>query len=163
MSQEDQLSHVDASGKPKMVDVAAKKSTHRVAIASATVKFSPGVLERVLSGNLKKGAVLDTARIAGIQGAKRTSDLIPMCHPLRLTDVSVDFTPMDKNRMYVEAQVVAVDRTGVEMEALTAATVAALTIYDMVKAVDRGMVITDVVLRKKVGGKTGVWERPPDA
>lgn len=142
-----------------MVDVSAKPETPRRAVAEARVVFSEGVLPRVLSGDLPKGAVLDTARLAGVTGAKRTSDLIPMCHPLRISSVTVALEPIAEDTLRVEAEVRAVDRTGVEMEALSAASVAALTIYDMVKAVDRGMTIEGVRLLLKEGGKGGAWSR----
>jgi len=140
-----------------MVDVSAKDETRRVALAVGRVVFSPGTLDRVLAGDLPKGAVLETARIAGVSGAKRTADLIPMCHPLRLTDVKVDFKSVDPCTLEIRGEVTAVDRTGVEMEALCAVTVAALTIYDMVKAVDRGMTIESVRLLSKSGGRSGTW------
>ncbi len=154
------LSHVAADGTPRMVDVSPKGETRRLAVARARVEFSPGTLVRVLRGDLPKGAVLEVARVAGIQGAKRAADLIPLCHPLRLTDVDVRFTPDGDRALVIETTVVAVDRTGVEMEAMTAAAVAALTVYDMTKAIDRGTVIGDLCLLRKEGGKSGVWERP---
>ena len=140
-----------------MVDVSAKPETRRLAVARARLHFSEGVLERVLEGRLPKGAVLETARIAGIQGGKRTSDLIPLCHPLRITEVIVDFQPVFPATLEVRAEVVAVDRTGVEMEALAAVAAAALTVYDMVKAVDRGMRIDALQLLRKEGGRSGTW------
>jgi cyclic pyranopterin monophosphate synthase len=155
------LSHVDRDGAPRMVDVAAKPETRRVAVARGRVVFSPGTLQRVLAGDLPKGAVLDTARLAGVMGAKKTSELIPLCHPLRLTDVDVRFTPAPPDALEIEATAVAVDRTGVEMEALTAVAVAALTVYDMTKAVDKSMVVEAVRLVRKEGGKSGTWERTP--
>lgn len=155
---EDKLTHVDEDGRARMVDVSAKPETARRAQAGATVRFGPGVRDRVLSGDLPKGAVLETARLAGVMGAKRTSDLVPMCHPLRISEVQVDFVPRGEDVLDITAEVAAVDRTGVEMEALTAAMTAALTVYDMVKAVDRGMVIEQTRLLRKEGGKGGVWE-----
>ena len=155
----DDLSHVDDEGRARMVDVSAKPETRRRAVASGRLTFSSGIRDRVLAGDLPKGAVLDTARLAGVMGAKRTSDLIPMCHPLRISEVRVDFTPIGDDAIEITGEVLAVDRTGVEMEALCAVSVAALTVYDMVKAVDRGMVIGDVKLVSKEGGKSGTWER----
>ena len=142
-----------------MVDVSRKAETPRMARAEARVVFSQGVRARVLSGDLPKGAVLETARLAGVTGAKRTSDLIPMCHPLRISEVKIDFAPEGDEVLLVTGEVRAVDRTGVEMEALTAVSVAALTVYDMVKAVDRRMEVTGVRLTHKEGGKSGTWSR----
>lgn len=155
----DDLSHVDGDGRARMVDVSRKAETPRMARAEARVVFSQGVRARVLSGDLPKGAVLETARLAGVTGAKRTSDLIPMCHPLRISEVKIDFAPEGDEVLLVTGEVRAVDRTGVEMEALTAVCVAALTVYDMVKAVDRGMEVTGVRLTHKEGGKSGTWRR----
>lgn len=154
------LTHFDPQGQAHMVDVAAKPSTHRIAIASGVIEMQPQTLALVQAGNAKKGDVLGIARIAGIQGAKRTSDLIPLCHPLALTRVAleleaVDATAMDKPFVRCTATVETVGPTGVEMEALTAVQVALLTIYDMLKAVDRGMTITRVRLLEKHGGKSG--------
>jgi cyclic pyranopterin phosphate synthase len=140
-----------------MVDVSAKPETVRIARAEAVLRFSPGIRERVLSGDLPKGGVLETARLAGVMGAKRTSDLIPLCHPLRLSEVAVEFQSRDDDLLVITTRVRAVDRTGVEMEALCAASVAALTVYDMVKAVDRGMVVERLRLLEKQGGKSGTW------
>jgi cyclic pyranopterin phosphate synthase len=142
-----------------MVDVSGKPETSRRALAEARLTFSAGILARVLSGDLPKGAVLETARLAGVMGAKRTSDLIPMCHPLRISEVRVEFEPAGEDVLRVEAEVRAVDRTGVEMEALCAASVAALTVYDMVKAVDRGLRMDGLLLLEKDGGKSGPWRR----
>lgn len=153
------FSHLDSDGHARMVDVGAKPETQRSATARARLLFSPGILERVLRGDLPKGAVLETARIAAVQGAKRTAELIPMCHPLRLSGVDVSFKPSAVDELSVEVSVHAVDRTGVEMEAMTAASIAALTVYDMVKAVDRGMVIREICLLRKSGGKSGLWQR----
>ena len=139
-----------------MVDVAHKPATHRVAVASGLIRMLPATLELVLQGTAKKGDVLGIARIAGIQAAKKTSDLIPLCHPLALTRVALELTPNpNPPRVEVTATVETVGATGVEMEALTAVQVALLTIYDMLKAVDRGMTITDVKLLEKHGGKSG--------
>ncbi len=154
------LTHFDAQGQAHMVDVAAKPATHRIAIASGRIDMLPATLELIESGTSKKGDVLGIARIAGIQGAKRTSDLIPLCHPIALTRVAVEFVVVSSNAgkaAHVECTATAetVGPTGVEMEALTAVQVALLTIYDMCKAVDRGMVISDVKLMEKHGGKSG--------
>ncbi|MEO7107033.1 MAG: cyclic pyranopterin monophosphate synthase MoaC [Rhodoferax sp.] len=154
------LTHFDAQGQAHMVDVAAKPATHRTAIASGRIAMLPATLALIEAGNTKKGDVLGIARIAGIQGAKRTSDLIPLCHPIALTRVAVDFTTAhasEAHSAYVQCHATAetVGPTGVEMEALTAVQVALLTIYDMCKAADRGMTITDVKLLEKHGGKSG--------
>jgi cyclic pyranopterin phosphate synthase len=150
------LTHFDAQGQAHMVDVAAKTATHRVAIAQGVIHMLPATLEQVVQGHAKKGDVLGIARIAGIQAAKKTSDLIPLCHPLALTRVALDLTPQqDPPSVRVHARVETVGPTGVEMEALTAVQIALLTIYDMLKAVDRGMTITDVKLLEKHGGKSG--------
>jgi cyclic pyranopterin phosphate synthase len=150
------LTHFDAQGQAHMVDVAGKPATHRVAIASGRIRMQPATLTLIESGTAKKGDVLGVARIAGIQAAKKTSDLIPLCHPLALTRVAVDFTiERESNAVDCTATVETVGPTGVEMEALTAVQVALLTIYDMCKAVDRGMTITDVHVREKHGGKSG--------
>ena len=150
------LTHFDAQGQAHMVDVAGKAATHRSATAQGRIVMLPATLALVLSGNAKKGDVLGVARIAGIMAAKKTSDLIPLCHPLALTHVSVAFTPDDvAHSIDCTAVVETVGPTGVEMEALTAVKVALLTIYDMCKAVDRGMTITDVRVLQKHGGKSG--------
>jgi len=154
------LTHFDTAGHAHMVDVAAKAATHRVAIASGRIEMLPQTLALIESGSAKKGDVLGIARIAGIQGAKRTSDLIPLCHPVALTRVAVEFTAVPANgthTAHVQCQATAetVGPTGVEMEALTAVQLALLTIYDMCKAVDRGMTISDVHLLEKHGGKSG--------
>lgn len=155
------LTHFDAAGQAHMVDVGGKDTTHRVAVARGTIVMQPATLALVRSGSAKKGDVLGVARIAGIQGAKRTADLIPLCHPLALTRVSVEFL-LDEaaSAVHCRTQVETVGRTGVEMEALTAVQVALLTIYDMCKAVDRGMTITDVRVLEKHGGKSGDWVAP---
>jgi cyclic pyranopterin phosphate synthase len=152
------LTHFDKQGQAHMVDVAGKPATHRVAIASGRIRMQPATLALVESGTAKKGDVLGVARIAGIQAAKKTSDLIPLCHPLALTRVAVEFE-VDSAGSAVDctATVETVGPTGVEMEALTAVQVALLTVYDMCKAVDRGMTITDVRVREKHGGKSGSW------
>ncbi|MGB4345453.1 MAG: cyclic pyranopterin monophosphate synthase MoaC [Burkholderiaceae bacterium] len=152
------LTHFDSSGQAHMVDVGAKAETHRIAMASGVIRMKPETLAIITSGTAKKGDVLGIARIAAIMAAKRTSDLIPLCHPLALTRVTVDFT-VDENASSVlcNAQVETFGKTGVEMEALTAVQVGLLTIYDMCKAVDRGMVMTDVKVMEKHGGKSGSW------
>ena len=154
------LTHVGSDGKARMVDVSGKAETRRVAIAGARLRFSPGIRDRVLSGDLPKGAVIETARIAGVMAAKKTSDLIPLCHPLRLSRVDLQIEAEGDDALRLRAEVVVEDRTGVEMEALCAVSVAALTVYDMVKAVDRGMVIEELRLLRKEGGKSGLFEAP---
>ena len=150
------LTHIDAAGEARMVDVGDKAVTERVGVAEGTVLMAPETLALILSGDAKKGDVLGTARIAGIMAAKRTHDLIPLCHPLALSSVKVELTTGVKPpRVDVRATVKVTGRTGVEMEALTAVSVACLTVYDMVKAVDRGIRITDIRLVEKRGGKSG--------
>lgn len=150
------LTHFDAAGQAHMVDVGDKAVTRRVAIASGRIRMKPETLALVLAGNAKKGDVLGIARIAAIQGAKKTSDLIPLCHPIPLTRVTVEFdTDPDASAVTCTARAECEGRTGVEMEALTAVQVGLLTIYDMLKAADRGMVIGDVRLLEKHGGKSG--------
>lgn len=158
MTQE--LTHFDAQGQAHMVDVAGKSETHRMARAAGTIVMESATLKRIVEGTARKGDVLGVARIAGIQASKRTGDLIPLCHPIGLTRVAVELTP-DEKRSAVDCEVTAetVGRTGVEMEALTAVSVALLTVYDMCKAVDRGMRIEGVRLLEKQGGKSGHWER----
>jgi cyclic pyranopterin phosphate synthase len=153
-----QLTHFDAAGQAHMVDVGAKAETARVAVAEGRIRMLPETLSLVISGNSKKGDVLGIARIAAIQGSKRTSELIPLCHPIALTKVDVEFE-IDAANSEVCCRVTAetVGRTGVEMEALTAASVGLLAIYDMCKAVDRGMQIVNVRLLEKAGGKSGHW------
>ena len=152
------LSHFDDAGAARMVDVGVKPETERVAIASGVVTMEPATAEAVRSGTIGKGDVLGVARIAAIQAAKRTSDIIPLCHPLRITAVDVDLR-VANNAVYIMATVRAFDRSGVEMEALAAVSAAGLTIYDMCKAIDRGMVISEVRLDEKRGGKSGTWKR----
>lgn len=156
------LTHFDAHGQAHMVDVAAKPASHRIAQAGGCIEMQPETLAVIRSGSIKKGDVLGIARIAGIQAAKRTSDLIPLCHPLALTRVAVDFEMRERGQagpaaVICKATVETVGPTGVEMEALTAVQLALLTIYDMCKAMDRGMVITDVKLLQKHGGKSGSY------
>jgi cyclic pyranopterin phosphate synthase len=155
---QDGLTHFDAAGQAHMVDVGAKDETHRIAVASGTIRMKPETLAIIQSGTAKKGDVLGIARIAAIMGAKRTSDLIPLCHPLALTRVSVEFTiAAEQSSITCTAQVETFGKTGVEMEALTAVQIGLLTIYDMCKAVDRGMVMTDTHVLEKRGGKSGDW------
>jgi len=153
------LSHLDSRGNARMVDVAEKAVTVRIAVAEATVSMLPATLKILKSGGTKKGDVLAVARVAGIQAAKKTSELIPLCHPLALSSVTVDFTFKSARTIRILATVRCEGKTGVEMEALTAASVAALTIYDMLKAVDRGITISLVRLLEKTGGKSGTWKR----
>jgi cyclic pyranopterin phosphate synthase len=150
------LTHFDQAGQAHMVDIAAKDNTQRLAIASGRIHMLPATLEIIRQGNAKKGDVLGIARIAAIMASKRTSELIPLCHPLALTRVSVDFS-IEEQAVSCTAQVETLGKTGVEMEALTAVQIGLLTIYDMCKAVDRGMVISDVRVLEKHGGKSGDW------
>jgi cyclic pyranopterin phosphate synthase len=150
------LTHIDPRGEARMVDVSEKAATERTAVAEGRVIMTPATLELIVSGNAKKGDVLGTARIAGIMAAKRTSDLIPLCHPLALSKVIVDITPDDTlPGCIVRASVKVTGPTGVEMEALTAVSVACLTVYDMIKAVERGVRIEGIHLVEKLGGKSG--------
>lgn len=152
------LTHIDEQGRARMVDVGDKAVTQRIAVAGATVSMLPETLALIRSGDAKKGDVMAVARIAGIQAAKKCSDLIPLCHPLALTAVDVSFdTDEAGSQVHITASCSVSGKTGVEMEALTAASVAALTIYDMCKAVDRGMIISGVRLLRKSGGKSGDW------
>ncbi|HEU4851868.1 MAG TPA: cyclic pyranopterin monophosphate synthase MoaC [Telluria sp.] len=163
-TQPDTLTHFDDAGQAHMVDVGAKADTHRIAVARGTIRMKPETLALVQSGAAKKGDVLGIARVAAIMGAKRTSDLVPLCHPLAITKVAVDFEiGATRNCVHCRAQVETVGKTGVEMEALTAVQVGLLTIYDMCKAVDRGMVMTDVQVVEKHGGKSGDWSIPAAA
>jgi len=151
------LSHLDAAGAARMVDVSAKAETARVATAEAIVRMKPETLALIQSGGMPKGDVIAAARIAGIMAAKRTPDLIPLCHPLPITGATVEIVPSATDRLRITATVKTTGKTGVEMEALTAASVAALTVYDMCKAVEKGMVIESVRLLEKSGGKSGDW------
>ena len=155
------LTHFDSSGQAHMVNVGDKPNTHRIAIATGSIRMLPATFDLVEAGNHKKGDVLGIARIAGIQASKKTSELIPLCHPLALSHVSLQFE-LDRTTSSIRCQVQAetTGPTGVEMEALTAVQVALLTIYDMCKAVDRGMVMGDVKLLEKSGGKSGEWKAP---
>jgi cyclic pyranopterin monophosphate synthase len=157
------LTHVDRRGRPRMVDVSEKPPTARRAVAEAWVYIEQETLSLVIDGSGPKGDVLTVAELAGVMGAKRTSDLIPLCHPIALTDLGVEITPdRSGGRLRIKATAATVGPTGVEMEALTAVMVAALTVYDMVKGVDRTAEIRNVRLLEKSGGKTGEWHRPPD-
>jgi cyclic pyranopterin phosphate synthase len=154
------LTHLDKEGRAKMVDISKKPPTVREAVARGSVHMKPETRRLIQEGKVSKGAALSVARIAGIMAAKRTSELIPLCHPLDITSVTIDFNfDNKKNKLDIEAQVRVVGQTGVEMEALTAVSVAALTIYDMCKAVDREMVISDIMLMEKRGGKSGPFKR----
>jgi cyclic pyranopterin phosphate synthase len=156
------LTHFDARGQAHMVDVAGKDATHRVARAAGRIRMLPATLKRIAAGTAAKGDVLGVARIAAIQAAKHTADLIPLCHPLALTHVSVDFTLERKaGAVRCEATVATTGRTGVEMEALTAVTAGLLTIYDMCKSADRGMRLENIGLLEKKGGKSGHWVATP--
>ena len=158
-----ELTHLDEHGQARMVDVGAKAETAREAVAAGRVCMQPETLRRLREGNLPKGDVLGTARVAGIMAAKRTSELIPLCHPLLLTNVTVDFSFDDElSAVEIAATVKCRGQTGVEMEALTAVSVAALTIYDMAKAIERGMVIEGIRLLDKRGGKSGHWAAVED-
>jgi cyclic pyranopterin monophosphate synthase len=154
------LTHFDAEGSAHMVDVGEKPSTHRIAVASGRIRMQPRTLALIAAGKAKKGDVLAVARIAAVQAAKRAAELIPLAHPIALTRVAVEFTmEKKKSAVHVAARVECRGQTGVEMEALTAAAVGLLTIYDMVKAVDRAMTLTDIRLEQKHGGKSGIFRR----
>ena len=156
------LTHIDPLGRARMVDVTPKEATHRRAIARCKVFMLQETTAKVASNAMSKGDVLGAARIAGIQAAKRTADMIPLCHPLLVGAVTINFNLGD-NYVEVETQVETVDRTGVEMEAMTACAIAALTIYDMCKSTDRSMVVGELALWEKTGGRSGHWRRPPGA
>ena len=154
------LTHLDEAGHAHMVDVSDKAETARMARATATVLLTEEAMSSLIQGNLKKGDAMGVARIAGIMGAKKTSELIPLCHPLPITKVTVDLYPdLLKNEVIITATVKTRGQTGVEMEALTAVTTAALTLYDMLKAVDKGITISDIHLDEKQGAKSGTWKR----
>jgi cyclic pyranopterin phosphate synthase len=154
----EQLTHLDEDGRARMVDVGHKADTVRLATARGVVQMRPETLQLIMEGQIKKGNVLGTAELAGVMAAKRTSDLIPLCHPLLLNHIAVTCTPNPAaSCIEIEATVRLTGKTGVEMEALTAVTIAGLTIYDMAKAVDKGMCLTDVRLIRKEGGKSGDW------
>jgi cyclic pyranopterin monophosphate synthase len=153
------LTHLDESGTARMVDVGHKADTERVAVARGSVRMAPATLALIIEGNMKKGDVLTVAQLAGIMAAKRTAELIPLCHPLQLSHVDVTCRPNEaESRVDIEATVRLRGKTGVEMEALTAVSVAALTIYDMAKAVDRHMQLTDIRVVQKSGGQSGDWQ-----
>ncbi len=153
------LNHIDDEGRAFMVDITQKFATERVAIASGTIRMKPETLELIRSGEVKKGDVLAVARVAGILAAKKTSELIPLCHPLPLTSAKVDFEFITEDTLRIISETKTTYATGIEMEALTAVGIAALTIYDMCKAVDRGMVIGEIKLEKKSGGQSGEFTR----
>lgn len=154
-----ELSHFDASGASRMVDVSTKETTRRIARASGQVSMQPETLQLIRDRGHAKGDVLEVARLAGIMAAKRTGDLIPLCHPLPLESVQINYTFPNDTTVAIEATATITAKTGVEMEALTAVSVAALTIYDMCKAVDKGMVLTEIRLEEKTGGKSGHYVR----
>lgn len=156
-----ELTHLDSSGQAHMVDVLAKEPTRRRALARCQVEMAAETVSTVTTGDAIKGDVLAVARVAGIQAAKRTSDLIPLCHPLMIGSVTIDFE-VGETHIAIAAEVETIERTGVEMEALTACSVAALTIYDMCKSVDKNMTITDIALWEKRGGKSGEYNRSSD-
>ena len=154
------LTHLNEEGRAKMVDVTDKSDTYRKAVARGTVVMEPSTLERILTGGMKKGDVLSVAQVAGIMAAKKTSELIPMCHPLLITHADVSFShDVSKSELYIEATIALTGKTGIEMEALTSVSVAALTVYDMCKAIDKGIVIKDIMLISKSGGKSGEYKR----
>jgi cyclic pyranopterin monophosphate synthase len=154
-----ELSHVTSSGEARMVDISAKSDTVRVAVASGRVVMKPETLQAIKSAAVKKGDVIATARVAAIMAAKKTPDLIPLCHTILIDEVSVDFDVSGKDTIGITATARSTGKTGVEMEALVAVSVAALTIYDMAKAVDKGMTITEIRLESKTGGKSGTYRR----
>jgi cyclic pyranopterin monophosphate synthase len=157
-----ELTHFDAQGRAVMVDISEKGETARVAVARGSIFMKKATLERIVAGRIEKGDVLAVARLAGIMGAKRTPDLIPLCHPVALSSVTLDLScDAARNAVDITATCKLKGRTGVEMEALTAVAVAALTIYDMCKAIDRGMAISEIRLTHKSGGKSGTFEAPP--
>ncbi|MBW1616447.1 MAG: cyclic pyranopterin monophosphate synthase MoaC [Deltaproteobacteria bacterium] len=156
------FTHIDSEGKARMVDVSEKKSTARTAVASGKVIMELLTLKKITEQKAKKGNVLETARIAGIMGAKKTAELIPLCHPLNVSHISIDFFPestQEKGIINIKSSVSLFGQTGVEMEALTGVSVAALTIYDMCKAYDKGIIISEVMLLEKTGGKSGIYKR----
>ncbi len=159
MSESPVLSHVDAAGAARMVDVSAKDTSVRLAVATGMVRTTPEVIALLLTDGLPKGDALATARIAGIMGAKRTPDLVPLCHPIAISGVTLDLSVLEQS-IRITATVKTTDRTGVEMEALTAVAVAGLTLHDMIKAVDPAAVLDAVQVERKEGGKTGLWVRP---
>lgn len=158
----DKLTHLNEAGEAHMVDVGAKPATAREAVAEGRIRMQPETLRLITAGGHRKGDVLAVARVAGIMAAKKTAELIPLCHPIALTRVAVELLPDEaQSAVYCRATAATTGQTGVEMEALTAVQIALLTVYDMCKAVDRGMTITDVGLVAKSGGRSGTWRRPP--
>jgi cyclic pyranopterin phosphate synthase len=153
------LTHLDEAGRARMVDVGGKPETHRRAVASGEIHLQPATLSRIIAGEVPKGDVLAVARVAGIMAAKKTGDLIPLCHPLGLDSIVVDLSPTNDTTLRITATATVTGRTGVEMEALTAVTMAALTVYDMCKAVDKEMVIGEIRLEEKSGGRSGDYKR----
>ncbi|TCP57005.1 cyclic pyranopterin monophosphate synthase subunit MoaC [Tamaricihabitans halophyticus] len=162
MTEQQRLSHLDETGQARFVDVSAKSVTVREAVAGGAVTMAPQTLATIRAGDAPKGDVLGTARLAGIMAAKRTGELIPLCHPLGIDGAEVDFEFASETTLRITARVRVHGRTGVEMEALTAVSVAALTIYDMAKAIDKGITIGDIALHSKTGGKSGSWTRTAD-
>ena len=154
------LSHINADGEAQMVDISAKSVSQRIATAAAVLKMAPQTLAMIVDGEIPKGDVFAVARVAGIQAAKRTSDLIPLCHPLALTNIGIEFESRNDDELHIRSTASVNGQTGVEMEALTAATVAALTVYDMCKAVQKDIKIADISLLSKSGGKSGDWQAP---
>lgn len=154
------LTHLNKEGRAHMVSVTNKSDTYRLAVAKGTVQMQPETLKRIINGGMEKGDVLAVAQVAGIMGAKKTSDIIPMCHPLLITHADISFNhDFDKSELYIEASVALTGKTGIEMEALTSVSIAALTIYDMCKAIDRSIIIKDIRLMEKSGGKSGEYKR----
>lgn len=159
MSEEQALTHLNEAGEAHMVDVSGKDITHRTAVAEATVRMGSELVERFLAGDLPKGDAAAVARVAGILGAKKTSDLVPLCHPIRIDSVEIGLDPI-AHGIRITATVSTTDKTGVEMEAMTAVSIAAIAVYDMVKSVERGVTIESVRLLRKTGGRSGEWVRP---
>lgn len=158
------LTHFDKQGRAKMVDISSKKETLREAVVRGSVYMNKSTFKRIMTGRIEKGEVFSVARVAGIMAGKKTSEIIPMCHPLNLSHIEINFFPFEKeNRIDIEAKAKIKARTGVEMEAFVAVAVAGLTIYDMCKAIDRGMVISNIRLLKKTGGKSGTYLAKPKA
>jgi cyclic pyranopterin monophosphate synthase len=158
------LTHLNDAGHAHMVDVGDKAVTHRVAVAEGRIRMQPQTLQLIISGGHKKGDVLAVARVAGIMAAKKTAEMIPLCHPLSLTHVGLDLQPLaEENCVHCRATVETRERTGVEMEALMAVQIALLTVYDMCKSVDRGMTLSEIRLLEKSGGKSGTWKRSADS
>jgi len=155
-----EFTHLDSDGQARMVDISDKSPSKRRALARARIVMAPETLAKIMDGSLPKGDVLATARIAGIMAAKKTSDLIPMCHPLALSSVTVDFETDGDNAISILASATIEGKTGVEMEALSAASIAALTLYDMCKSVDKAMIVEQIMLLEKDGGKSGDWRHP---